>query len=133
MPIYEYYCRDCRKRVSLFFRTITAAAETKPVCPHCGGDHLHRLVSRVAVLRSEEARLEALADPAMFAGLDEEDPRALGRMMRQLSNEMGEEMDDPEFSEVIDRLESGQAPEEIEKALPDLAGGAAGGMDDLGF
>lgn len=133
MPIYEYYCRDCRKRVNLFFRTITAAAEAEPACPHCGGDHLHRLVSRVAILRSEEARLESLADPAMFAGLDEEDPRALGRMMRQLSNEMGEEMDDPEFNEVIDRLESGQAPEEIEKALPDLAGGEAGGMDDLGF
>jgi len=133
MPIYEYNCIDCRQHVSLFFRTVTAAAETVPSCPHCGSVHLHRLISRVAALRSEEARLDALADPSMFADLDQEDPRAMGRMMRQLSNEMGDEMDDPEFNEVIDRLESGQAPEDIEKAMPDLAGGESGGMDDLDF
>ncbi len=133
MPIYEYYCSDCRQRVSLFYRTVTAATEAEPACPQCGGEHLRRLVSRVAVLRSEEARMEALADPSMFSGLDEEDPRAMGRMMRQLSNEMGEEMDDPEFNEVIDRLESGQPPEEIEKAMPDLADGGPGGMGDLDF
>jgi putative FmdB family regulatory protein len=131
MPIYEYFCIDCRQRVNLFFRTITVAAETEPTCPHCGGKQLRRLVSRVAVLRSEEARLDALADPSTFADLDEEDPREIGRMMRQLSNEMGDEMDDPEFNEVIDRLESGQAPEDIEKAMPDLAGGGSGGMEDL--
>jgi len=122
MPIYEYYCFDCRQRLNLFFRTITAASEAEPSCPDCGGVQLRRLVSRVAVLRSEEARMDALSDPSMFAGLDEEDPRAMGRMMRQLSNEMGEEMDDPELNDVIDRLESGQAPEDIEKAMPDLAG-----------
>ncbi len=133
MPIYEYYCVDCQQRLNLFYRTVTAAVETEPVCPHCGGENLRRLVSRVAVLRSEEARLDALADPSMFSGLDEEDPRAMGRMMRQMSNEMGEEMDDPEFNEVIDRLESGQAPEDIEKAMPDIAGEESGGMNDFGL
>jgi putative FmdB family regulatory protein len=133
MPIYEYYCTDCRQRVSLFYRTITDATSTEPVCPHCGGGNLRRLISRVAVLRSEEARLDALADPAMFSGLEEEDPRALGRMMRQMGNELGEEMDDPEFNEVIDRLESGQAPEDIEKAMPDLAEGEPGGMNEFGI
>lgn len=131
MPIYEYYCLDCRKRVSLFYRTISAAAEQSPSCPHCEGMRLRRIVSRVAVVRSEEAHLDALADPSILAGLDEEDPRALGRLMRQMSEELGEEMDDPEFGEVIDRLESGQAPEEIEKAMPELLGDDmdAGGSD----
>jgi hypothetical protein len=49
---------------------------------------------------------------------------------------MGEDMG-PEFDEVIDRLESGQSPEEIEEAVPDLGGEAGGmgggGMDGLGF
>lgn len=134
MPIYEYVCQDCRRRVSLFYRTISAAAAAEPQCPHCQSVKLRRLISRVAVVRSEEARLESLADPSMLSGLDEEDPRALGRMMRQMSNELGEEMDDPQFNEMIDRLESGQSPEEIEQALPDLAGDeSGGGMDDLGF
>ena len=51
----------------------------------------------------------------------------MGRMMRKMGNEMGEEMP-PEFSEVVDRLEKGQSPEDIEKELPDLGGGE--GMPD---
>ncbi|MCO6453424.1 MAG: zinc ribbon domain-containing protein [Caldilineales bacterium] len=127
MPIYDFYCSNCRRRSSHFFRTISAASEAVPICPHCQSENLRRLVSKVAVVRSEEARLEAMSDPSMFAGLDEEDPRALGRMMRQMSSELGEEMDDPEFNEVIDRLESGQSPEDIEASMPGLAEGAEGG------
>jgi len=130
MPIYEYFCQDCRRRVSVFYRTIGAATAAEPRCPRCQGARLTRLISRVAVVRSQESRLDALADPTMLAGLDEEDPRTLGRMMRQMSSELGEEMDDPEFTEVIERLESGQSPEEIEQSLPDLAGGG-GGLDDF--
>ncbi|NOX64008.1 MAG: zinc ribbon domain-containing protein [Chloroflexi bacterium] len=129
MPIYDYYCFDCQQRVSIFYRSIAAAAEHDPACPRCQGRRLRRLVSRVAMVRSEEARLEALADPSALAGLDEEDPRALGRLMRQMSEELGEDMD-PEFNEVIDRLESGQSPEEIEQAMPDLAGDGLG--DEFG-
>ena len=88
---------------------------------------VQRLIGRVRFARSEEARLESMADPASLAGL-EDDPRALGRMMRQMSSEMGEEMG-PEFDEVVDRLEKGQSPEEIEDALPDLGGDDLGGGD----
>jgi hypothetical protein len=37
----------------------------------------------------------------------------------------------PEFDEVIDRLESGQSPEEIEESMPDLGDSLGGGMDDF--
>jgi len=73
-----------------------------------------------------------MADPGQLEGL-EDDPKSLGRMMRQMSQEMGEEMG-PEFDEVIDRLESGQSPEEIEEAVPGLGeegGGDFGGDDDF--
>jgi len=51
-------------------------------------------------------------------------------MMRKMGNELGEEMP-PEFDEVVDRLEKGQSPEEIEEALPDLgADSGGGGFDD---
>jgi len=49
-------------------------------------------------------------------------PRRCGRMMRKMGKEMGEEMP-PEFGEVVDRLEKGQSPEDIEKELPDLGEG----------
>jgi hypothetical protein len=47
-----------------------------------------------------------------------------------MSAETGEEMP-PEFDEVIDRLESGQSPEQIEEAMPDLADDLGGGMGDF--
>ena len=86
-------------------------------CPRCGARELSRLISRVAVVRSEESRLDAMADPSAFGDLDEDDPRAIGRMMRRMSAEMGEEMDG-EMSEMIDRLEAGESPESIEASLP---------------
>jgi len=97
-------------------------------CPLCGGQNLTRLVSRVRALRSEESRLESLADDAMFSGLDENDPKSMGRWMRKMAAETGEEMP-PEFDEVVSRLESGESPESIEKSMPELAGEGGG---DLG-
>jgi len=67
--------------------------------------------------------MDDLADPSKLAGL-EEDPKSMARMMREMSSEMGEDVG-PEFDEVIDRLESGQSPEEIDAAMPDL--GTSGG------
>jgi putative FmdB family regulatory protein len=129
VPIYEYHCHDCRRRVSLFFRSYSDIKE-EPSCPRCGGTHLTRLISRVAVVRSEDSRLDDLSDPSMLGDLDEDDPKSIARWMRKMSAETGEEMP-PEFGEVIDRLESGQSPEEIEEAMPDMADDLGGGMDDF--
>ena len=129
MPIYEYRCGDCRRRVNLFFRSFSDI-DDEPTCPHCGGTHLTRLISRVAVVRSEESRLDDLADPSMLGDLDENDPKSMARWMRKMSAEVGEEMPS-EFDEVIDRLESGQSPEEIEESMPDLGDSPGDGMDGL--
>ncbi len=122
MPIYEYYCFDCRRKVTLFYRTLSAAEAATPVCPKCGGSRLHRLVSRVAVLHSEDERLERLADSSLIAGLEGEDPRAVARFMREMKHELGDEADDPELDEMIGRLEAGESPEAIEASLGDGAG-----------
>jgi putative FmdB family regulatory protein len=131
MPIYEYRCHDCRRRVNILWRSIAEAEAATPRCPRCGGENLSRLVSRVAILKSEESRLEALSDPGAFGDLDENDPRSIGRWMRRMSQEVGEDMGS-EFDEVIDRLEAGQSPEDIESAMPDLAGEGEGpsGLED---
>jgi len=89
---------------------------------------VQRRIGRIRFARTEESRLEDLADPSKLAGL-EDDPKAMARMMRDISAEMGEDAG-PEFDEVIDRLEAGQSPEEIDAAIPDLgAGGGIGGDD----
>ena len=134
MPIYEYYCGDCRRRVSVFYRTFSAASSETARCPRCESINLRRLVSKVAVLKSEESRLDNMADPSFMAGLENEDPRAWAGFMRKMSDEMGEPLD-PEMHEVIDRLEKGESPETIEQSMPELAagdsgGGFGGGLDD---
>jgi putative FmdB family regulatory protein len=125
MPIYEYRCGNCKRRVSIFFRSFSAIGEAR--CPNCDSTDLTRLVSKVAAPKSEDARLAALSDPSSFGDVDENDPKSIARFMRKMGGEMGEEMG-PEFGEMVDRLESGESPEEIEKSMPGLGGGE-GGMD----
>lgn len=133
MPIYEYRCHGCKRRVSLLWRTFDDLEAKEPVCPRCGSHKLSRLISRVAVVRSEDSRLDDLADPGALDGPDENDPKSLARWMRKMSGEMGEDMGE-EFDEVIDRLEAGQSPEEIEESMPDLGTDSGMGMggDDFG-
>lgn len=123
MPIYEYTCSDCKRRVSLLWRSFADAQSREAVCPRCGGSSLTRLISKVAVVRSEDSRLDSLADPGSMPDIDENDPKSLARFMRQMANETGEELG-PEFDEVVGRLEAGEDPDEIEKSMPDMGGDA---------
>ena len=109
MPIYEYRCGGCRRRVSLFVRGFVDPPNK--ACPECGSGELLRLVSRVAVLKSGESQLEELSDPSAWSGIDENDPRGMAEMMRRMGDSMGEDMG-PEFGEMVDRLESGEIPDD---------------------
>ena len=71
--------------------------------------------------------MESVMDPSALEGM-EDDPRTMGQVMRKMGKEMGEDMP-PEFDDVVDRLEAGQSPEEIESALPDLGSDAGGGAE----
>lgn len=122
MPTYEYRCKNCGKQVSIFQSYEEYDVETVR-CPHCKSEDLQRLINRVRVTRSEESRLDSLSDPGDWDNFDESDPRSMARMMRKMGDELGEEMPG-EFDEVVDRLEAGESPEDIEKSMPDL------GMDD---
>ena len=78
-------------------------------------------MTKVRIAKTEERRFESMADEFdSFEGLDG-DPRALGSMMRKMGKEAGEDLP-AEFDEVVDRLEAGQSPEDIQSALPDLGG-----------
>ncbi|GAB4523053.1 MAG: hypothetical protein Fur0018_05540 [Anaerolineales bacterium] len=127
MPSYEYRCLECKRRFEVFM-TYAEYGQRTVTCPHCQSENVQRRINRVRIARTEESRLAGLADPSALDGL-EDDPKALGRMMRQMSSELGEDPG-PEFHEVVNRLEAGQSPEEIESALPDLAGEAGGGLED---
>lgn len=121
MPSYDYRCQTCGKR-SVIYQSYQEYGEVTVECPHCGSTELKRIIGRVRIAKSEDARLEELSDPSAWGDIDEEDPRSMAKMMRKMGQELGEDMP-PEFDEVVDRLEAGEDPEEIEKDLPDLGGG----------
>ena len=105
MPIYEYECIKCRHKSSIL--TMRISEKIEPLCSHCGSTEMNRLMSRFATPRSEDARLDSLADPSKLGDFDENDPKSVARMMCRMGGEMGDEFAGPEFNEAIDELESG--------------------------
>lgn len=130
MPNYEYRCLSCKRRFEVYL-SYHEYGKQSINCPYCNSDHVQRRIGRIRFARSEESRLEDLADPSNLAGL-EDDPKALAKMMRKMSAEIDEDLG-PEFDEVMDRLESGQSPEEIEQAMPELSSGESGESDLTDF
>src|SRR5256885_394400 len=118
MPIYEYRCLDCGRYQSVLVRTFSEPTDLQ--CPRCQGAHFRKLVSRFAVLRSDESRLDDLADPSSIGDVDENDPRSVARWARKMGDQVGEDLG-PEFDEMVDRMEAGEMPDE-----------EMGGMDDPG-
>lgn len=119
MPTYEYRCVECHKRFEIFL-TYANYDRKKVTCPACGSHKIQRRIGRIRIAKAEESRLEDLVDPANLNGI-EDDPKALGRLMRRMGDELGEEVG-PEFDEVVSRLEKGQGPEQIEQELSDSGG-----------
>jgi len=108
MPIYEYQCDACRKRTTLFIRSISNPEPAR--CQHCGSDRLTRLMSRIATPKSEEARLESLADPSSLGDLDESDPKSMARFMKKMAGETGEDFDEGMLEE-LDQADEGTGDE----------------------
>ncbi len=128
MPVYDFICNNCQQRFDVFLSY--AEYGKQPVkCPHCGSQDVRRRMTKIRVAKSEESRMENMMDESALEGM-ENDPKALGQMMKKMGNEMGEDLP-PEFDDVVDRLEAGQSPEEIESALPDLGGESPPPDDDL--
>ena len=63
-------------------------------------------MSRFASPKSEEARLESLADPNALAGLDENDPKSMARLMKKMGDEMGEDIGD-DMAEALESPDAG--------------------------
>lgn len=127
MPTYDFICNDCAQRFEVFL-TFSEYGKKAVTCVHCNSRNVRRRMTKVRIAKSEESRIESMADDfSDFEGM-EDDPKAMGRVMRKMGKEMGEDLP-PEFNEVVDRLEKGQTPEEIEKEIPDL-GNADTNNDD---
>ena len=119
MPIYEYECQGCHRRLSFLVRSMAHAASLK--CTRCGSTELSRLMSRFSTIKSEDARLDSLADDSSFADVDENDPKSMARFMKKMGQEMGEDLGDDVEAAMEDAMTEGDG--DGEESFSD-AGGA---------
>ena len=136
MPIYEYYCPDNHTIYQFYAKTL-AQGKITPKCPDNPKFRLKKLVSAFAITsrgsgdeaaektpsaaESESpdgARMEAAmgAMEREFANVDENDPKAMGRMMRRMSELAGEKIEG-QLEEVVRKLEEGTDPDALEDQL----------------
>jgi putative FmdB family regulatory protein len=110
VPIYEFRCNGCRKRTSVFTRSVTASATG--ACEHCGSGDLSRLFSRGVVHRSggDDATGGGF-DESSMGDVDENDPRSVAKWVRKMSRQMGEPLDSNMEAD-LDRLEAGEMPDD---------------------
>jgi len=144
MPIYEYYCPDNNRIYSFYARTL-AQGQTTPRCPDNPAFRMKKILSPFAVPgrarkaqdekpgaggpgdagggAAGDARMEAAmsAMEGEFANVDENDPRAMARVMRRMSEVTGERLDG-EMEEVVRKLEEGADPDELEDQMGDTMG-----------
>jgi putative FmdB family regulatory protein len=137
MPIYEFYCRDCHTIYNFFARRVDT--ETVPKCPKHTKHKLRRQMSRFAISsgRPDGPEVEAGPEPdfddekmeqamMQMAGevdsLDEDDPRAMARVMRRLMDTTGMRMGEG-MEEAMRRMEAGEDPDKVEEELGDVLDG----------
>lgn len=116
MPIYEYQCNDCGK-ISEFL-LIKTDETFIPQCKRCKSKKMTRILSKVRVVRSEESRMESLADPSKWSGLDEKDPKSMARWMKKMGKEMGEEMGE-DVDQMVDEAMEQERASKSEEGLED--------------
>jgi putative FmdB family regulatory protein len=131
MPIYEFYCEDCNTIFNFFSKTVNTSK--KPKCPKCKTKTLSRQMSAFAFtgkakedgdaddLPFDESKMEKAMQ--MLAGeaenINEDDPRQAANLMRKLTDMTGLELG-PGMHEALQRMESGEDPDQIEAEMGNL-------------
>jgi hypothetical protein len=88
-------------------------------------------MSRFATPKSEDARLEAAADPSQYGDLDENDPQAVARFVKRMGDEMGEDLGDDLDAAMEEASGGGEdgpggEPSDGETSLSEAGGGDEG-------
>ena len=109
MPIYQYDCAGCRRRVDIFFRSISSVG--KPVCPACGDKKLKRVMSQVARARSAADRVDSIDINQELGRVDSRDPGSFARWARRMGRDYDHELGS-DFTQLADRADAGDDPVE---------------------
>ncbi len=111
MPIYEYICPSCKKKVGIFMRI--SAIQQDPACPVCGGTGLRRIFSSFSVARTTAQVHEESGEPGPGMSADYyKDPRNIGRSLENQFKKMNMEIPS-EIRTTIDKARDGVLPDSL--------------------
>jgi len=91
MPVFEYRCQSCAKRFSTLVGVV--AGPNDVVCPSCGSLTAEKLVSRFMRGRTEDDRIDDMADRLEQYG-EPDSPAEMRSMVREMGKAVDEDMAD---------------------------------------
>jgi len=98
MPIYEYRCADCGRKVEI----LVFPGERQVACPHCGSGALTRLMSRFAYHQTEADRLAGIDTSRPQSEDYYRDDRNIGLWAKKRLKELGHDPG-PEFEGIVEK------------------------------
>ena len=111
MPIYQYDCNGCNKRVELFYRTVAKADVATPVCPECGSKKLKRAVSLFARRKTNEQRLAEIDINQELGRLEGIDEGSYAKWAKRMGSEYDELLgSENTFSDTAKKAYAGEDP-----------------------
>jgi hypothetical protein len=82
-------------------------------------------MSRFATVKSEDARLDALADSSSLGDLDENDPASVARFMKKMGREFGDDLGDDFESAMDEAMSEGEDSGAGDTESPGSAGASS--------
>lgn len=109
MPVYEYNCQNCKRKVSVYVKRFEDASSA--ACPKCGNKEMQRLFSTFSVKKTYmDIYEDILSDRQLERGLLRNDPRAMSDWNRRMSMGMEDNTIAPEYEEIVERMDRGEFP-----------------------
>ena len=100
MPLHEFACKDCGRKSTRLVLKKEDEASLK--CEHCGSGELTRLISRVAIHKTEASRLADLDTSKQPDESYYSDNRNIGLRAKKRMKELGVDLGDS-FEEKLEK------------------------------
>lgn len=125
MHQYDFRCKDCKTRFSVYARTYAEYDEMTPTCPQCGSTSLSRLITKVAIQRPERD-FTKMNSGEMLNVFESGDSKQVGQMFQQFGDQFGGASPEQAvpYHEAAQKLMRGESMEKVERDLAANTGDA---------
>lgn len=114
MPQYDFRCKNCKHRFTVFYKTYSAYDGATPACPNCAHTELSRLITSIAINKPGR-NYAKMSSNEMLSVLEAGDSQQVGEMFQQVGG--GDPTLGAQYHETTKKLLDGQSLNTVEKDL----------------